>query len=83
MANRVAIVLGAHGALGRAVVSRFNSRGWSIVGIDVLKNPECAFSVVVDPTKSWSERQNSLVESIGARYPRSEKTDLIDRAASL
>ena len=67
--QRVAIIVGSQGALGRAVVQRFNATGWATVGVDVSLNAECAFSVATNPSDSWSERQERIVKTLRTRYP--------------
>lgn len=68
-ARRVALVIGAQGALGRAVVARFNSRGWVTVGIDLSANPECAFSVAADPSLAWRVRQETIDKALKSLLP--------------
>lgn len=68
-ARRIAIVVGSHGALGRAVVARFKLQGWDAVGVDVQRNPECVFSVDADLSLTWPSRQDATVETLRARFP--------------
>jgi NAD(P)-dependent dehydrogenase (short-subunit alcohol dehydrogenase family) len=71
MASRkVALVLGSHGTLGRTMVNLFKSRGWSVVGVDLIKNDDCDTSVVVPSAENWADRQRFVVEQIRTRISR-------------
>jgi len=45
--NKAVIILGACGALGRAVVKRFKTPGWTPIGLDIAASDSALHSVVI------------------------------------
>jgi dihydropteridine reductase len=59
------IVYGGCGALGKAVTSFFKKNSWSVISIDLFPNTEADHNVVLEPTLSWEDQSNKVLESVG------------------
>ena len=46
-AGKRALILGGNGALGRAMVSSFKQRSWSVLNVDLNKNEEADGNIVI------------------------------------
>ena len=60
--SRHVAVLGACGALGRSVVSKFSgSGGWRVTGIDFAASPLAHQNCVLDPSDPWQSHSKQVL----------------------
>ncbi|KAF8987658.1 hypothetical protein CPC16_000285 [Podila verticillata] len=58
------VVYGGSGALGRAIVSTFIKKQWSVTSIDFSANPEATTNVLLQKTDSLEEQGNRVLGGV-------------------
>jgi len=67
-ASRV-LIYGGNGALGRACVSLFKSKSWSVISVDLVPNEDADANIIVTELSDWvkqSEQVQSRVDEVMA-----------------
>ncbi|ORZ33794.1 hypothetical protein BCR44DRAFT_99023, partial [Catenaria anguillulae PL171] len=61
-----ALVYGGAGALGRAIVTHFQSKlpGWSVVSVDRAVNSDASLNITAPPGASWTDTRQLIASSL-------------------
>lgn len=63
--DRVAVVTGTAGGIGRSIASELTSTGWLVAGIDLRPSPDCDLDLIADVTDP--EAMRHAVDEAAAR----------------
>ncbi|KAK4514794.1 Hsp90 cochaperone [Mucor velutinosus] len=60
------VIYGGAGALGRALVQHFKTKGYTVISVDLVENQDADFNTLATGSGSLSEQGQSISESIAS-----------------
>ncbi|CEG75652.1 hypothetical protein RMATCC62417_10661 [Rhizopus microsporus] len=83
MASKKLVVYGGAGALGRALVQHFKSKGYTVINVDLVENTEADFNTLTSTTGSLKEQGESIQNAISQVFTSMQLQQEFITSASL